>query len=345
MEKEAVNIPALEEYLAKHLPGESAPVSLKRIGDGHSNLTFLLTRGAEEMVLRRPPFGELLPSTHDMQREFTFCRALYGSEVPVPKPIWFCDDKTVIGANFYLMEYLSGIVMRSSVPPTWDNPTAKASLARATIETLAKMHTVDFMKVGLDKIGKVQGYLERQVRRRTEQLQLAIQHTRPLPVMLKVADWLRDNLPETEYNGIVHGDFRMDNMIFAPEPPARPLGVLDWETATVGDTLVDVGFLSCYFQEPGKEPMPFSGDIHRLTSQEGFPNRQEFIGMYAELTGRKPKNLAYYQAFSIWKLAISLEGSYGRYLAGAENDPLMATMEQTIPAMADYAWEICKSGH
>jgi aminoglycoside phosphotransferase (APT) family kinase protein len=343
MTQALLNLPALEEYLAKHFPGETAPLTFERIGQGHSNLTFLLTRGNQQMVLRRPPFGELLPTTHDMTREWAFLTALHGTEVPVPKPLLLCEDKNVLGAIFYLMEYLPGVVIRAKAPPAFDNPAGRASLAKATIETLAAIHNLDFVKVGLDKIGKVQGYLERQVRRRTEQLEKAIERTRPLPRMIQLAEWLRDNLPETQYNGIVHGDFRMDNMIFAPEPPARPLGVLDWETATVGDPLVDLGYLLVYWTAPDEKPMPVGLEVSNLTSQEGFPSRHEVIERYAELTKRQPKHLAYYQAFSVWKLAISLEGSYGRYLAGADTDPFFGTMEHIIPAMAEHAWEIAHS--
>lgn len=335
---------ALSRYLDTHLPGDNNGLQIERIGEGHSNLTFLVKRGDNsEFVLRRPPRGMILPSTHDMVREYAFLSALKDSTVPVARPILLCEDKTAIGAVFYLMEYLPGEVIIDKIPPQFDNPAGRAAIAEETVKTMAAMHKLDYAAVGLDKIGKPQGYMERQVRRRREQLDMTTPNSRPLPMMEKVGDWLRDNIPDTHFYGIVHGDFRIGNMIFASDTP-RVIGVLDWETATIGDPLVDLGYLLSNWAELGDPPLLDAVGVVNLTAVEGFPTRAEIIERYAELTKRKPAHLNFYTAFSIWKLAISLEGSYARHLASLADDPFFAGMKERVPAMAERAWEICQRG-
>lgn len=337
---EFIDEAALVQYLDRHLPGPAEPVTLEKVGTGHSNLTFLVRRGSQNLILRRPPPGPLLPTTHDMAREYAFLTGLSGSAVPVPRPILFCEDTSILGVNFYLMEYLPGVVITSKLPPALDNPAGRASLTEATIQTLAAIHALDFEAAGLTKIGKPAGYMERQVRRRMEQLAQTIPHTRPLPLMEQVGEWLSQHLPPPATPGIVHGDFRIDNMIFAPEFPARLLGVLDWETATLGDPLVDLGYLLAFWVEKDDPPVPWA--LSQITRLEGFPGRAEITRRYAELTGRNLDYLAFYEAFSLWKLAISLEGGYARYLAGMNDDPFYAAMEENIPAMAERAWALCQ---
>jgi aminoglycoside phosphotransferase (APT) family kinase protein len=347
MSQTLVDEVALAEYLARQLPGPMGPITVTKVGHGHSNLTYLIRRSSDNtvpqsLILRRPPPGPLLPTTHDMVREYAFLTALADSPLPVPRPLLLCEDASVLGATFYLMEYLPGITITDTVPPYLDNPGGRASLAEATIQTLALMHSVDYKAVGLDKVGKPEGYLERQVRRRAEQLAMTVPHTRPLPLMEKIGEWLRQHLPPSPAPAIVHGDFRIDNMIFAPEAPARPLAVLDWETATIGDPLVDLGYLLSFWVEPGGAPLPVGLRAGSITGLEGFPGRREMAERYAALTGRDLEYLNYYQVFSVWKLAISLEGGYARHLATKSDDPFYAAMEKNIPEMAEWAWELCQ---
>ena len=338
---------ALRQYLAQRLPNlsQDKPLKVERVGEGHSNLTFLVEfaskiagKPTETLILRRPPPGPLLPSTHDMQREYAFLTALTNSSVPVPRPFWFCQDTSILGVHFYLMEYLAGVVIQSTLPPAMDNPAGRTALAQATIEVLAAIHKLDYLAVGLGNLGKPAGYLERQIRRRTEQLNQTIPHTRPLPIMQKVAEWLRDHQPASTRATIVHGDFRVGNLLFATDLPARVLGVLDWETATIGDPLVDLGYLLAFWPEAGEPPLPLG--LNQFEAVEGFPTRSDLTESYEQLTHQKTERLNFYQAFSLWKLAISLEGSYARHLAGQSDDPFFASLKEVVPALAERAWAL-----
>jgi aminoglycoside phosphotransferase (APT) family kinase protein len=333
---------ALAEYLARHFSDEFAPITTKRIGDGHSNETFLITRGAEQMILRRPPRGPLLPTAHDVKREHTFISALYGTALPVPKPVLLCEDTAIIGAPFYLMEYLPGVIINRTLPEGFDSIEERGNIAEQTIQTLATLHSIDYNAVGLGSVGKPTGYLERQLRRWSDQLARTLPHTRPLPVLEKVGEWLKENMPESPATTIVHGDFRIDNMIFAAEPPARVIGVLDWEMATIGDPLADLGYMLSFWAEANDPPSDSPLSVAGLTRLEGFPTRAEVIERYAELTGRKLKEINFYIALAIWKLAVLSEGSYARYLAGTTDDPIFARYDTHIPALGERAWRVAQ---
>jgi aminoglycoside phosphotransferase (APT) family kinase protein len=336
---------ALANYLERQMSGNSAPLSATRVGDGHSNETFLIRWGDEEMILRRPPRGPLLPTAHDVKREYTFISALYGTALPVPKPILMCEDSGVIGAPFYLMDYLPGVIINRSMPEGFDTVAERRNVADQTIQTLAILHSIDYNAVGLGNVGKPTGYLERQLKRWSDQLARTLPHTRPLPMLEKVGEWLRANMPDSPPATIVHGDFRIDNMIFAPQPPAQVIGVLDWEMATIGDPLADLGYLLSFWSE-ATDPVGGSVlSVSSLTRLEGFPTRHEVVERYAELTGRKLPAINFYIALAIWKLAVLSEGSYARHLAGTTDDPIFAKYDKHIPELAERAWRVCNGGY
>ena len=337
---------ALGRYLAQALPGPDAetPLQVERIRGGHSNETFFVTRGASQWALRRPPRGPLLPTAHDVGREYRVLRGLEHTNVPVPKPVLMCEDTSVIGAPFYLMERVQGVVIRAELPPGFAaDVAARAGLGEELIDRLADLHAVDWQTVGLADLGKPSGYLERQLRRWTGQLDAS--RSRPLPDLDAVTAWLAANLPESPPATIVHGDYRLDNLIFAPEPPARALAILDWEMATLGDPLADLGYLLSFWREPAD---PDAGALRQLgdaswnvTAQPGFPTRAQLVARYAARTGRRVDHLAFYVALAIWKLAILLEGSYKRRLAGTTDDPFFNTLDEGVPLLGARALAVC----
>ncbi len=347
----SINLPPLvdeqklSQYLTVRLPGAEAgrPLTATKIGTGHSNETFLIQRGsgpvAEEWVLRRPPRGPLLPTAHDVGREYALISALIGTALRVPQPVLFCADESVIGAPFYLMENISGVVIRSHMPEAFANPAGRADLAEELIRTLVTLHAVDWQAVGLDKLGKPEGYLARQLKRWTGQLDKS--RTREIPELDAVSEWLSEHLPVSPPATVVHGDFRIDNVMYAAQPPAKVLAVLDWEMATIGDPLADLGYLLSNWREPGDPPPQLGHAMDNVTDQPGFPSREQLAARYQELSGRSVTNLRFYEALAVWKLAILLEGSFVRHKAGTTEDPFFAQLETGVPELARRALNIC----
>ena len=338
-----VDAEALGRYLAQALPGPGAaePLQVERIRGGHSNETFFITRGREQWALRRPPRGPLLPTAHDVAREYRVLRGLAQTNVPIPRPILLCEDSAVIGAPFYLMERVQGVVIRASLPEAFATEEARRAIGFEVIDRLADLHAADWQAVGLGDLGKPQGYLERQLRRWTGQLDAS--RNRPLPDLDAVTAWLQAHLPESPAATVVHGDYRLDNLMFAPDLPPRVVAILDWEMATLGDPLADVGYLLSFWREPGDPDMGALGDAAwNVTAQPGFPSRAQLVERYATRTGRQMEHVAFYVALAIWKLAILLEGSYKRHLAGTTDDPFFATLGAGIPALASRALAVCE---
>ena len=332
---------ALARYLDTALPDAAGqPLHVERIRGGHSNETFFVTRGDARWVLRRPPRGPLLPTAHDVAREYRVLRGLIQTHVPVPRPVLLCEETSVIGAPFYLMERAEGTVIRETLPPAFAaDESARAGLGYELVDRLAELHAVDYTAVGLSDLGKPAGYLERQLRRWTGQLDAS--RNRPLPDLDAVTAWLAAHLPESPPATIVHGDYRLDNAMFAPEPPARILAIFDWEMATIGDPLADLGYLLSFWQEAGDSGVELGDAAWRITALPGFPTRAQLVARYAERTGRQMGHVAFYVALAIWKLAILLEGSYRRHLAGTTDDPFFATLDQGVPSLARRALAVC----
>ena len=333
----------LREYLARRIPAEHTndmPLRVERVRGGHSNETFFIGRGGQEWVLRRPPRGPLLPTAHDVLREYRVLKALNNTNVPVPRVILACDDVSIIGAPFYLMERLHGLVIHTELPSFADDAAGRVALSRSLIDALAALHTVDWQAVGLGDFGKPEGYLERQVRRWTGQLEKSRQ--RPLPDLDAVTAWLTAHMPVSGPATIVHGDFRIDNAMYASDRP-EVIAILDWEMATIGDPLADVGYLLSFWREQGDPEPGFTSDSWRVMEQPGFPSRKEIAAYYAERTGRSIGDMAFYVALAIWKLAILLEGSYQRHRSGTTDDPFFEQLEYGVPALARQALDVCNN--
>ena len=330
----------LEEYLDSQGLG-SGEIEAERIGEGHSNITYLLRRGGEQFVLRRPPRPPLPPSAHDVLREARLLRALAPTNVRTPDVLAACDDESVIGVPFYVMNYVDGVVMSGSVAPALDNPEERRRISEELIEALVETHAVDWRAAGLEGFGKPTGYLDRQLRRFLGLWEH--NKTRELPLVQEVGDWLAKNKPESPEATIVHGDYRLGNVMFANDPPAKLIAIFDWELATIGDPLADVGYLSATWSEPNrgdrKETM---FDTLTVTHGEGFPSRDELVMRYEERSGRSMSDLRWYQALAIWKAAVFMEGNYKAFVAGKSDDPYLAFFDVGVPQLAEAAHEITK---
>ncbi len=327
-----LDIAALGRYLAEHVAGNDAPLLVEKHSAGFSNETFYITRGGQHWVLRRPPRGVFLPTAHDVVREYRVMRALQDAKVRVPRMVVACTDSSVIGAPFYVMERVAGEVIREEMPAALDTPEERRRVSEEMIDALAELHAVDYRAVGLEGLGRPAGYLERQIRRWSGQLELTLQRTRPLPGLESATHWLTEHLPASGPPAIVHGDFKPDNVIFSAAPPARLLAILDWEMATIGDPLADLGWLLSYWTEPGEQPEDVPPGINMLdTTQPGFLNRAEMIARYEQHTGRSMQHVSFYLCLAVWKLAIILEGLYAHYLDGTASNPRTAEFEWRVP--------------
>ena len=324
---------AVAAWLDATLGPGSAPVHVTKVGQGRSNLTFLVERGEDSWILRRPPMGDLPETAHDMLREHRVLSALAATDVRAPRPVALCADRDVLGQPFYLMEPVEGVVIRDALPPAFaEDVDARAGLGFEMVDALAELHLVDPAAIGLGDLGRPEGYTARQVARWTKQW--GSMKTRELEDVDAVRDWLEAHLPVSSPAAIVHGDYKMDNVVFGERPPARLAAVLDWEMATLGDPLADLGYLMVFWPEPGEET------IHGLevpTQLPGFPRREELLARYEDRTGFAMTDLTFYRTLALWKLAILSEGLYKRYLAGKSDTDWPAVLEAGVPRMAARA--------
>ena len=326
---------SLERYLDERLPGAGTPLELERIGEGHSNITYLVRRGDERFVLRRPPRPPIPPSAHDVLREWRLLDAIQDTAARVPRTLLACDDELVIGAPFYVMEYVEGSVITNEIPPALDNPRERRRIGFDLVDTLAEVHEVDWRACGLEGYGKPTGYLERQLRR----FNGLWEHnkTRELPRVQQVGDWLAGHMPESPAATIVHGDYRLGNTMVADDAPGRLIAIFDWELSTIGDPLADVGYLTVTWLEPGEAEESVFSSLSPATGREGFPSREELVSHYEERTSRSMSDLRWYQTLALWKAAVFMEGNYKRSLAGTTDDPWLKLFDEGVPRLAESA--------
>ena len=321
----------LAAYLEDRLSGEG-PVDVERHAFGHSNVTFFVTRGDLRYVLRRPPEGPLPPGTHDMRREYRVLEGLASSGVRAPRAVLLCEDEEVIGAPFYVMERADGVVIREEMPATLDAAGDRRRIGEELVDALVELHAVDPHAVGLGGLGKPDGFCARQVRRRREQLAMTVAHTRPRPDLEEVAAWLAENIPSSPPPAVVHGDYNLHNVAFAPAAPARLVAIYDWELATIGDPLTDVGWMIATWRE-ASDPESVLGDL-AMTAQPGFLTRAQLAARYEQRSGRPFDHPTFYRVLALFRLAVALEGLYALHLLGTSDDPWHAKMEFVVPALA-----------
>jgi aminoglycoside phosphotransferase (APT) family kinase protein len=334
----AIDVTALARYLAGRLPGVVPELSVQRFAGGQSNPTYLVSSGARKLVLRKKPPGVLLPTAHSIDREHRIFSALFGSEVPVPQPYLYCDDASVIGTEFFLMQYLEGRIFWDSTLPGLAAQERSAIYAEMN-RVLAALHALDYGARGLADYGKPGNYFARQIRRWTEQYQAA--KTDELESMERLCEWLPAHLPAgDDRTCLVHGDYRLDNMIFHPTEP-RVLGLLDWELSTLGHPLADLAYNCMPYHSTFRAPVPLSEIAGPAT---GIPTEREYVAQYCERVGREVPDLRFHLAFSFFRSASITQGVYKRGLQGnasqAEDAPKMR--ERAVQASA-IGWRIASA--
>jgi aminoglycoside phosphotransferase (APT) family kinase protein len=328
---EGVDLERLRPFFGEHVEGASTgrPLTAELIAGGRSNLTYVISNGEHDWVLRRPPLGHVLPTAHDMSREYRVLTALFDTDVPVPRTFAFCDDDTVNGAPFYVMERVEGQILRTAEDIARLTKEEAATCSRQLIDVLARIHAVDYQAVGLGDFGHPEGFLERQVRRWGEQWERS--KAAELPAIDELARRLRAALPESGRPTIVHGDYRVDNTMLAPDDPTRIVAVLDWEMATLGDPLADVGLFLVYWAQNEAQVIATGEGI---SEDAGFLSRDEVIDLYAECSGRRVDELDWYVVFAGYKLAIIVEGIAARYRMGK-------TLGEGFDHMGEMVAQLC----
>jgi len=312
-----------------------AEMEVEQFPGGHSNLTYLLRSGDREFVLRRPPFGPVPPRAHDMAREYRVLAAVHPVFPLAPEPYLLCDDPDVAGFVFYVMERRRGMIIRFDEPPELrDRTDLRRGISEAMIDTLSDLHAIDVGAHGLDSLGKPAGFVERQIRGWTERWHGS--KTSDVPEMEQLAVWLAKRTPaDPQRATLVHGDYKLDNVMLDSRHHDRLVAVLDWEMSAVGDPLVDLGILLCYW-------VHIAGDsrddaIATVTSRPGWFTRDEILERYSERSKRAVDDIAVYEVFAVFKLAVVLQQIYARYVRGQTDDPRFAPLGERVTMLARKA--------
>jgi aminoglycoside phosphotransferase (APT) family kinase protein len=333
----------IEPFLRRALPDVAGPVSVLQFPKGHSNLTYLLRIGEREVVLRRAPFGVKVKSAHDMKREYDILSALKGVYGRAPKPIAFCEDESLIGAKFYLMDRVRGLILRGDEAPAGITftPELLRKTSTALVDNLADLHAVDVTRPPLSTLGRPQGYVARQVRGWTERYFNA--KTDEIPGVEAAADWLSRNLPRESGAAVVHNDYKYDNVMLDPNDLTRIVAVLDWEMATVGDPLMDLGTFIGYWGDPD-DPQELRTRAYGPTYLPGSLSRLQIVERYAERSGRAVGSILFYYVFALFKIAVIVQQIYKRYVEGHTRDPRFAGLGGWVRIMAQQAERALEKG-
>jgi len=322
---------ALARYLAGKIEG-GGELAIEQFPGGHSNLTYLLKTPAGEYVLRRGPLGPVAPKAHDMAREYRVLHAVHPFFPAAPQVFHLCEDTSVIGAIFFVMERRRGIIVRNSIPADLAAiPNYPARVSQGFVNCLIELHSIDTEAHGLTTLGKPDGFLERQVQGWFDRWNRA--KTEELPQMNRIIQWLKDSLPTSQPATLVHNDFKLDNLILNRQDPGHIEAVLDWEMATVGDPLVDLGVTLCYWTQPS-DP---GGASPALTTEPGWFTRDELIQRYAEKTGRDVSRIAYYEVFALFKLAVVLQQIFVRFHRGQTQDERFRHFDRRVHRLIELA--------
>jgi len=328
---EELDLARLDPFLRSHFPGETGPLVVEQYPSGHSNLTYSVHLGDRELVLRRPPFGSAVKSAHDMGREYRVLSKLHAAYPPAPRVLFYCDDVTVLGAPFYGMEPIPGIILRREPPAGLElSPETARRLSQSFVENLARLHSLDYAAIGLGELGKPQGYLERQVRGWTERYHGSKTHG--LPEVGAICAWMKEKMPSRCEASLIHNDYKYDNVVLDPNDITRIVGVLDWEMCTIGDPLTDLGTALAYWID-AEDP----DDLQRIrwgpTACPGSLTRAEIVEHYARTTGREVTDIGFYLVFARFKIAVIVQQIYYRYQQGLTKDERFASMPALIKVL------------
>jgi aminoglycoside phosphotransferase (APT) family kinase protein len=329
---EELDTARVEAFLRRAVPGLEGPMHLEQFPSGHSNLTYLARFGPRELVLRRPPHGTKAKSAHDMGREYRILSALQGVYPYCPRPLAYCEDSGVMDAPFYAMERIRGLVIRREFPPGLSlDPDEMRQLCRRLVQAQFELHAVDYRRAGLADFGRPEGYVQRQVTGWNKRYRAA--RTPDAPDCEEVMVWLERHMPpDSPHPGIIHNDFKLDNVILDPQDPMRIVGVLDWEMATVGDPLMDLGSSLGYWVE--KDDPPELRAIRFMpTDISGCLTRAEIVRYYAELSGRRIEAFDFYYVFGLFRLAVIVQQIYYRFFHGQTGDSRFGGMVNAAAAL------------
>lgn len=339
---EELDIAKLEPYLRQHFPDIAGPLTVRQFPSGHSNLTYSVSLGTKEMVLRRPPFGSKVKTAHDMGREYHVLEKVHGA-YPAPKPLLYCTDQSVLGAPFYVMERVHGIILRQQLPATLriGPPTARR-LSESFIDNLANLHCLDYQALGLGELGKPHGYLERQVKGWIERYYGSKTHD--LPEVDTISAWVKEHMPASGGATLIHNDYKYDNMVLGSDDITRIVAVLDWEMCTLGDPLTDLGSALAYWVQADDPP-----DIRPArwgpTSLPGSLTRYELLARYQEKTAREVPNIVFYYVFALFKIAVIIQQIYYRYFHGFTKDERFAALGQVTRGLLAAAVRAMEENH
>ncbi|MFN8471470.1 MAG: phosphotransferase family protein [Anaerolineae bacterium] len=337
---EELDAARLEQYLRSVLPDASGTLQVEQFPAGFSNLTYMVRLGDREMVLRRPPFGSNVKTAHDMGREYRILSALIRVYPKVPRPLAYCEDLDVIGAPFYVMERVRGVVLRTPLPPGIVlKPDLMHDLCVSLIDTLVELHALDYAAAGLGDLGKPEGYPTRQIHGWIKRYQNS--RTDDIASMDRVASWLADSIPGERGASLIHNDYRYDNVILDPADLTKIRAILDWEMSTLGDPLMDVGTTLAYWPEANDPP-----ELQRfgLTSRPGNLDRRGFVEYYGQRSGRDVSGILFYYVYGLYKNAVIIQQIYYRYRQGHTQDPRFANLLRLVQGYADMALRAIEKG-
>jgi aminoglycoside phosphotransferase (APT) family kinase protein len=339
---EELPLESLGTYLRGHLAGVAGQVTVEQFPHGHSNLTYLVRIGDRELVLRRPPSGNEVKTAHDMGREYRVLSRLCKVYPPAPAPYLYCDDAAIVGAPFYVMERRPGIILRKSAPAKLElSANTLHRLGTAFIDNLAQLHGLDYRSAGLGDLGKPEGYVARQVAGWSRRYRDA--QTNESPEMDELASWLHQNMPAERGAALVHNDYKFDNLVLDPNDLSRIIGVLDWEMATVGDPLMDLGTALGYWVEAGDSEL-LQSFVVGPTALPGSWTRRELVERYAARTGFDVSGIGYYYCFGLFKIAVIVQQIYARYVRGHTRDLRFGAMNRVVTNLSRAAVEALGSG-
>jgi aminoglycoside phosphotransferase (APT) family kinase protein len=327
---------AILPFLRRSIPElGDGPAELQQFQGGASNLTFQLTVGGREMILRRPPAGTKPKSGHDMHRDFQVLQALHG-HFPCPRPLAYCDDVDLIGAPFYVMEKLAGVILRRDPPKGLQYSSGDARrLCLNLLDTLIRLHTLDYAALGLAGLGKPDGYVARQVGGWCDRFTKA--WTEDVPKCEGLMAWLKAHTPpDSPRPGVIHNDYRFDNVVLDPRDHLTIVGVLDWEMCTLGDPLMDLGNSLAYWVQPG-DPPPMQSLRMQPSNLPGMLTRDEIVAYYAEKTGRTIANYDFYYVFGLFRLAVIAQQIYYRWKLGQTKNPRFQTFGVFVSVLSQVA--------
>lgn len=333
---EEIDPDQLWDYLSQILPDLSGPLRIEQFPAGFSNLTYLICAGDRQLVLRRPPIGAKIKTAHDMGREYTILSGLHPIYPKVPRPLLFCQDQLVIGAPFYVMERVEGVILRAQ-PPKEIELTAQLMrrLSETFVTTLVEIHNVDFRRAGLENLGAPDGYVKRQVEGWIGRYQKS--QTDEVPEIDQLSTWLMENMPaDSKASALIHNDYKYDNIVLAPADMSKVLAVLDWEMATIGDPLMDFGTTLGYWVD-SDDSREWKNYAFGVTMLPGSFSRTELVQRYADLSGRDLSNVVFYYAFGLLKIAVIVQQIYFRYRQGLTTDERFSKLDRLVKACGRMA--------